>query len=137
MALTVSVMASCDLETSDNGNLDGFWHMVRVDTLSTGGTCGMPDRRVFWSVQKNIINVADYDKTPRGYIFHFENTGSSLRLYDAYTDNRAEGDIKVEDPSELSPFGINALEETFQIESLGRSHMTLTTNRLRLSFKKM
>jgi len=137
MALAVSVMASCDLETYDNGKLDGFWHMVRVDTLSTGGMCDMSDRRVFWGVQANLLNVADYDKAPRGYIFHFENAGSTLRLYDAYVDNREEGDIKVEDPSVLSPFGINALEETFRIESLGSSHMTLATDELRLSFKKM
>lgn len=137
MALAVSVVASCDLETSDNGDLDGFWHLVRVDTLSTGGVCDMSGRRVFWSVQMNLLNATDYDTAARGYVFHFDNTGSTLRLYDAYADNRAEGDIKVEDPSVLSPLGINALEETFRIESLGSSRMTLATDELRLSFKKM
>lgn len=135
--LAVSCLASCDLETSDNGDLDGFWHLVRVDTLTTGGVCDMSEKRVFWSVQAKLLNVTDYDKSSRGYVFHFENSGSSLRVFEPYEDNRAEGDIKVEDPSVLSPFGINALEETFTIEGLSGSRMTLATEELRLSFKKM
>ena len=30
------VLSSCTLETSDNGDFDGFWHLERVDTLATG-----------------------------------------------------------------------------------------------------
>ena len=135
-ALTVSCLASCDLETSDNGDLDGFWHMERVDTLATGGVCDLSERRVFWSVQVGLVNVTDYDKEARGYLFHFENVNSSLRLYDPYKDNREEGDIKVEDPSILSPYGVNALDETFRIEGLSANRMTLATDELRLSFKK-
>ena len=26
-----------DFEGSDNGKLDGFWHLEKVDTLATGG----------------------------------------------------------------------------------------------------
>ena len=135
-ALMASCMASCDIETSDNGDLDGFWHMERVDTLATGGVCDLSERRVFWSVQVGLVNVTDYDKEARGYLFHFENVNSSLRLYDPYKDNREDGDIKVEDPSILSPYGVNALDETFRIEGLSANRMTLATDELRLSFKK-
>ena len=30
-------MQSCEIETSHNGDLDGFWHLTGVDTLATGG----------------------------------------------------------------------------------------------------
>lgn len=136
MALTV-FMASCEIETSGNGDLDGFWHLVRVDTLSTGGVCDMSGGRVFWSVQVSLLNVIDYDKSYKGYLLHFDHKDASLRVFDPYADKRAEGDIKVEDPSVLSPLGINALDETFGIERLDGSRMTLSTERLRLSFKKM
>jgi len=33
MAFAISAMMSCEIETSGNGDLDGFWHLVRVDTL--------------------------------------------------------------------------------------------------------
>ena len=26
------VMSSCEMETTDNGDLDGFWHLESVDT---------------------------------------------------------------------------------------------------------
>lgn len=136
MALSVFMM-SCEIETSDNGDLDGFWHLVRVDTLATGGVCDLSDGRVFWSVQADLLNVIDYDKSYKGYLLRFDYNDSSLHIFDPYADKRAEGDIKVEDPSVLSPLGINALDETFGIERLDGSRMTLSTERLRLSFKKM
>lgn len=135
--IALSALSSCEIETSANGDLDGFWHLVRVDTLSTGGVRDMSAGRVFWSVQADLLNITDYDRHYKGYLFHFENTGSSLRVYDPYEDNRAEGDIKVEDPSVLFPLGVNALDETFGIDRLDGSSMTLSTDELRLNFKKM
>ncbi len=36
------VLSSCTLETSDNGDFDGFWHLERVDTLATGNYLNLP-----------------------------------------------------------------------------------------------
>lgn len=137
MALVVAAMMSCEIEMSGNGDLDGYWHLVRVDTLATGGMCDMSGKRVFWSVQSSLINATDYDRHYRGYFFHFDKSETTLRLFDPYADKRADGDIKVEDPSEISHLGINALDETFRIEQLSGSRMTIATEQLRLSFKKM
>lgn len=30
------MFAACDIHTSDNGDLDGYWQLRSVDTLSTG-----------------------------------------------------------------------------------------------------
>ena len=38
-AVLVFTLSSCEIETSQNGDLDGFWHLEQVDTLATGGTC--------------------------------------------------------------------------------------------------
>lgn len=137
MALVVAAMMSCEIEMSGNGDLDGYWHLVRVDTLTTGGVCDMSGKRVFWSVQSSLINATDYDRQYRGYFFHFDKSETTLRLFDPYADKRADGDIKVEDSSEISHLGINALDETFRIEQLSGSRMTIATEQLRLSFKKM
>ena len=32
---TLLLFCSCDIESSKNGDLDGFWHLERVDTIST------------------------------------------------------------------------------------------------------
>ena len=51
------MFAACDIHTSDNGDLDGYWQLRSVDTLSTGGTCDMRDSMRFWSFQANILFV--------------------------------------------------------------------------------
>jgi hypothetical protein len=37
LILGVMALASCDLHTYSNGQLDGYWHLKEIDTLSTGG----------------------------------------------------------------------------------------------------
>ena len=46
MALAMGV-ASCELERDHNGDLAGYWHLERVDTLQTGGVKDMSRDRVF------------------------------------------------------------------------------------------
>ena len=39
-AIAISMLLTAcgiDFEGSDNGKLDGFWHLEKVDTLATGG----------------------------------------------------------------------------------------------------
>ena len=133
------MMTACDIETSDNGDLDGYWHLVRVDTLATGGSCDMSESLVFWAVQMRLLNVVDHLNDPDhfGYFLRFEHLGGTLRVYDPYKNSRKDGDIKVEDASVLAPFGINQLEETYQVEQLDDDDMRLANDRLRLSFEKM
>lgn len=130
-------MSSCTLETSDNGDLDGFWHLERVDTLDTGGVCELSDELIFWGVQMRLIHVADHGKNVEGYMMHFEYSGNALRLYDMHLNDRLNGDPELEDAAELAPFGINALEENYTIENLNSSDMKLRTDKLRLHLHKM
>ena len=37
--LLLMSLTSCEIETSENGDLDGYWHLEQVDTLATGGVC--------------------------------------------------------------------------------------------------
>ncbi len=70
-------LTSCDIETSDNGDLDGHWHLIRVDTLATGGSCNLSESRVFWGVQMRLIQAVDHDHDTGhyGYLFNFEHKG--------------------------------------------------------------
>lgn len=133
----LSLFCSCTLETSDNGDLDGFWHLERVDTISTGGSCDMSERVVFWAVQKNLMTVIDYDNDIWGYIMRFQYNGDELRVYEPRENQRLESDPEVEDASVLAPCGINELDETFTMEQLNSSDMRLSTDELRLYLHKM
>ena len=83
LAASLVLATSCGdlIETSDNGNLDGYWQLAQVDTLATGVTADMTDSKVFWGVQGKFLNVLDTHEAPSyGYMFRFQHTADSLWL---------------------------------------------------------
>lgn len=135
----VLLFTSCDIETSDNGQLDGYWHLVRVDTLTSGVSCDFSNTRVFWGVEMNLIQVVDHDNDSGhyGYLFNFEYKGNTLRLYNAHKHERADGDPLVENVEVLQSLGINSLDDFFTIEKLNKNDMVIKDDYLRLWFEKM
>ncbi len=129
-------LCSCELETSDNGNLDGFWHLERIDTLSTGGSCDTSSDLLFWSVQMRLLNVSDKNNVHTNLNMRFEHANGTLRVYDACRDDRMDGDPALDDAALLRPYGINSLDETFAVEQLTGSRMQLKGTALRLTFRK-
>lgn len=137
-------MSSCEMETSDNGDLDGFWHLESVDTLSTGGSFDLSEKRVFWGVQHKLISITHYELLgSRGYYARFEQTGDSLILSSFYKNHWHQdkgtdgGDIPMTEMNDtLRNCGINHLEEHFHKEVLTGSKMVLSTKEYRLRFKK-
>lgn len=141
----MSGLASCEMETSDNGELDGFWHLEQVDTLATGGVCDYRNVRIFWGIEHNLVSISDYEtfKDFRGYYARFRQTGDSLVLTKFYRNNwhQAEGDkggdIPITEMNDtMRRVGINRLEESFYKDHLSGGYMTLSTKELRLRFKK-
>jgi hypothetical protein len=127
-------IASCELETSGNGDLDGYWHLVTVDTLSTGGTANLKDSVVYWAVQHKLLQLSG---THGRFLLRFNHTADTLALSEPYTYDREDGDKPVEDATVLKPFGINSLNARFLIEKLNGSKMILSNDVVRLYFKKM
>lgn len=140
--LSALALSSCSISTSDNGKLDGYWHLTGIDTLREGqGSTDLKQRRVYWAVQAKLLNVRDLGTYQQGYLFRFSHVGDSLLLSEPYHDGGHEdtgsGDTPVTDAAELSPFGINSLTEHFFVEQLSGSTMILRSQTLRLYFKRM
>lgn len=138
LIFSVFLFTSCDLETSDNGDLDGFWHLERVDTLSTGGTADLSDAKLFWSFEVKLMALQG--GSDRFYL-RFRQTSDSLTVFSPYynaghEEGVATGDIPVSDPSAMSQYGIDSLEVHYKKETLSGSKMVLRSRRLRLYFKK-
>lgn len=143
---TTLMLASCNVETSDNGPLDGFWHLEQVDTLATGGTTDYSSGYVFWGVQKDLIYIKDSSNSSVGaYYLRFSQTQDSLHITKIYLDHGHEdnpyheqgGDIPVEAIDiNLRFLGLNALPEHFKKEAINGNRMILSTKKLRLKFKK-
>ena len=142
-ATMIAAMTSCTIETSDNGNFDGFWHLEQVDTLATGNTLDMSGKRVFWGVQYKLISVRDVDVDKQhGYYLRFTQTSDKIVTHTPYKDNWHQdkgddgGDHPIDDPTLLAPYGINNLEEEFVKEKLDGGQMILRSKTLRLKFKR-
>lgn len=141
-ALSTFIISSCTIETSGNGTLDGYWHLVRVDTLSTGGSMDLSNRRIFWGIQHKLVSVKDMDKNSLGFYLRFEQTDDKLLLKSPYINHWHQdqgedgGDIPLDNAIELSPFGINQLEEEFEKEALDGTRMVLKSTVLRLYFNR-
>lgn len=131
------VMVSCDkLESSDNGNLDGNWHLTRIDTLSTGGTLDLSGQRRFVAIQMHLAQFFDADGGTM-CLSRFEHAGDTLRFHDFCLHDRASGDPALDNVELLRPYGINSLDEAFSVITLTSGKMTLEGNALRLWFTKM
>ncbi len=133
IALCMSLEA-CDVEFSDNGALDGFWQMTSVDTIATGGVRNMVGSKIYWSVQKELLEVKQIGFF--GILFRFEYNNAFLTLSNPYVNDRDSSDIKVEDVSLIQPMGVNSLDEQFQVLQLDNKIMKLQSPILRLNFRR-
>lgn len=130
---------SCTFESmSDNGDFTGFWHLERIDTLQTGGTCDVSDVTMFWCVENKLLQLRG---GANNYVLRFNRSGGTLTLSDPYLflgheENGEGGDVKLTDPTGLRQYGIQHLEQQFTEETLKGNDMVLATDSFRLHLKK-
>lgn len=140
-------LTSCEIETSDNGKLDGFWHLERVDTLANGRSADYSEKLIFWGVQLRLIEAKDLGNitTTKSLYFQFKQTSDSLYINKVYEnrwheDNPNEevgGDIPVVAPNgDTQRYGINDVPEGFLKERLDGSKMVLKSKTLRMTFRR-
>uniref|UniRef100_A0AB33JJ27 Lipocalin-like domain-containing protein n=1 Tax=Prevotella sp. GTC17262 TaxID=3236797 RepID=A0AB33JJ27_9BACT len=136
VALMASLFVSCEVETSDNGDLDGFWHLEQIETLSTGSVVDLSDELMFWSFQHRLMAVADRSYRNPEVVLRFKCDEKQLVVSEPYISDREKGDIKVTEVNQLAPYGIMALTDTFTIERLKGSTFVLKNKKLRLTLKR-
>lgn len=143
MWVTAMTFTSCELESSDNGDLDGYWHLESIDSIGSGVTVDMSQKRVFWGVEFKLISAKEFDLGKERMYFRFEQTSDSLKITKVYLDHWHQdngdngGDIPLEEvTSDLRYYGVNNIPEGFAKESLSGSKMILRSKSVRLKFKK-
>ena len=140
VAISMFAFSSCELESSDNGKLDGFWHLESIDSLENGKTVDMSKLHVFWGIEYKLIAATQYDNNTERMFFRFEQTSDSLKITQAFINHGHQDngdDIPLtEVTNDLRYYGINNLPEGFAKEALSGSKMILRSKTLRLKFKK-
>ena len=130
-------LSACELETSHNGKLDGWWLLTAVDTLQTGGHANVEAQQCTWAFQGRLLELRDVPGQRGDYLLSFARHGNDLLLSHPYLSARDSGDIAVQTPQPLHPYGIQTLSEQFLIITIDRQHMVLTSTSLRLYFRKL
>lgn len=127
------MMASCTLERSDNGEMDGMWLMQTVDTLSTGGTADVREKFISWSFQVHLMQL----RHPKHTLdFHFQHEGNLLILKDVFIDDRMNGDPAVTDIEMLKEVGLSQLQDTFSIVSLDSENLDIANRQYCYHFRR-
>ena len=136
MAVGVAMlMASCELETSDNGKLDGLWQLCRIDTLTTGTSADMREKMSSWAFQGRLMQVRCGETMREAYL-SFERRADSLILSKPYLSDREADDIKVEHAEELYRYGLQRLEEGYKVIELSSKRMRLKSELVCIDFRK-
>ena len=130
-------LSACELETSHNGKLDGWWLLTAVDTLQTGGHANVEAQQCTWAFQGQLLELRDVPGQRGDYLLSFAQHGEDLLLSHPYLSARDSGDVAVQTPQPLHPYGIQTLSEQFLIITIDRQHMVLTSTSLRLYFRKL
>ena len=130
------IFTSCSLEMSHNGHLDGFWQLTRVDTLASGKSVDVGDKLLFLSVECDMLRLSDQATATVDCFCRFELGNTTLRIYNPCRNDRPNGDPPLTDAAPLKPFGIESLDQTFDIEHLSSGAMTLRSHDLRLHYSK-
>lgn len=141
--LSMASFSSCTLESSDNGDLDGFWHLESIDSLQSGKTVDVSQQKIFWGVEHKLIAARKENKVGESFYFRFEQTSDSLKITKVFVDHGHQdngedgGDIPLDEVSDnLRLYGVNEIPEGFSKEALSGSKMILRSKNVRLKFRK-
>ena len=126
-------LSSCELEHSDNGKLDGFWHLTEVEILATKSHTEKREELVFWAVQGRLMQLM---RNGTSIYMRFKHENNTFQVYEPRQNDRMTGDSLITDVSQLEVYGITGLDETFAIETLTRGKLVLRGELLRLYFRK-
>ena len=124
--ICIGLLTSCSSESSNNGDLDGFWVMTGRPGLT-------------WSFQGKILEFRDVNQIHHDLMAKFRHEGNLLIVYDLRVLDRDAGDPPVTESEieDLRAYGINNMvEEQFQIRQLTSDDMHLESDTESLYFRK-
>ena len=122
----MGLLTSCSSESSNNGDLDGFWLMTGRPGLT-------------WSFQGKILEFRDVNQVHHDLMAKFRHEGNLLIVYDLRVVDRDAGDplVTESEMEDLRAYGISNLEEEqFQIKQLNSDDMHLESSSESLYFRK-
>ncbi len=138
LPLLALLFASCSLETdNDAGKMEGMWHLVKIESITTVASEDLSEQVIFWSFQAKLLQMDDKTGMHNSYLYHFRIGDNQLTLTSPYQYDRENSDRPLTAyESTLGLYGIKSLTPVFRIEKLDRRKMILNDGSVRLYFDK-
>ena len=132
------LFSSCSLETdNDAGDLEGMWHLVRIEESATNTHIDVSNEVIFWSFQAKLLQMEDKTGQHYSYLYRFRIDNDQLTLTSPYQFDRENGDRPLTAyESTLGLYGIKSLTPVFRVEKIDRRKMILNDGAVRLYFDK-
>ena len=132
------LFSSCSLETdNDAGDLEGMWHLVRIEESVTNTHTDVSNEVIFWSFQAKLLQMEDKTGQINSYLYRFRIDNDQLRLSSPYLFDRENGDHPLTAyEATLGRYGIKSLTSTFRIERVDRRKLVINDGTVRLYFDK-
>ena len=132
------LFSSCSLETdNDAGDLEGMWHLVRIEESVTNTHIDVSNEVIFWSFQAKLLQMEDKTGQINSYLYRFLIDNNQLRLSSPYLFDRENGDHPLTAyEATLGRYGIKSLTPTFRIERVDRRKLVINDGMVRLYFDK-
>ena len=132
------LFSSCSLETdNDAGDLEGMWHLVRIEESVTNTHIDVSNEVIFWSFQAKLLQMEDKTGQINSYLYRFRIDNDQLRLSSPYLFDRENGDHPLTAyEATLGRYGIKSLTSTFRIERVDRRKLVINDGTVRLYFDK-
>ena len=138
LPLLAFLFVSCSLETdNDAGKMEGMWHLVKIESITTVASEDLSEQVIFWSFQAKLLQMDDKTGMHNSYLYRFRIGDNQLTLTSPYQYDRENGDRPLTAyESTLGLYGIKSLTPVFRIEKLDRRKMILNDDSVRLYFDK-
>lgn len=132
------LFSSCSLGTdNDAGDLEGMWHLVRIEESVTNTHTDVSNEVIFWSFQAKLLQMEDKTGQHYSYLYRFRIDNDQLTLTAPYQFDRENGDRPLTIyESTLGLYGIKSITPVFRIEKIDRRTMILNDGAVRLYFDK-
>lgn len=136
MLLMLLITWSCDKKWPINGNLDGYWQLMTVETKADGVKTDC--NRMYMGIQLHMIELKDLGgngyKSFFGEFSYDEDQNivviKNLKGKSSTSDNGQLANIK-----DLNPYGINAQETIFKVVKADGKTLILESDYARLTMK--
>ncbi len=148
LALLAPVLVCSCSKMSDNGPIDGMWHLEKIYTRPDGNASGpfsvekdCGSDRIYWSFQLDLLSIRSQEghngKTNES-VARFKVTSTTLDLTAIYVHYR-DRDSLLTDPNavDLSSVGIHGISPSYSIVQLDGKRMRLRSSTDSLVFRKL